>query len=429
MVNRAKVTQLYKDDGKGSIVPWQMFRRQAHESGDDCLVHDRREKSSRLFQLRPYCLLMSDLTFERLCKLLATTHGGYTVWLGAGAGAALTHGKCPSWSVLVETLAGERDKPQNWMALDYPARLDWIAGVMGHASFRKALRGAIIDPMISADLNKDVAAHMGLIGTRAGTVVSFNIDTVSAVPIAAALGGSFVPRAYRSTGYGESPTGFQQFTNGGIVCKPVYFPHGVLDTSGDCVITESEYLSHSMSLAVTTAINQCLGGDLLILGMSLGDRYLREALVRHRHSIREIFWVTNSTEHGSWARGARVHKIPAKHEAIWSGIANSSLEHDNNGELRKLYEGEKGIAARCVRGIESIRKFLAGFEKHIIGMADELLRPEQSASNFVRFVRHCEDLGFDVPQRVLEDDRFAAGWTTGRDPDSQSTIYAGATKP
>jgi hypothetical protein len=65
-------------------------------------------------------------------------------------------------------------------------------------------------------------------------------------------------------------------------------PHGLLDIDGNRVITKSEYLAHGMSLAVGTAVNLCLGGDLLILGMSLDDVYLRDAILLHRRWIRDV---------------------------------------------------------------------------------------------------------------------------------------------
>src|SRR5258708_16531259 len=48
---------------------------------------------------------MAGLSCERLSRFLSTSHGGYTVWLGAGAAIASTKDAAHSWGQLVTTRA------------------------------------------------------------------------------------------------------------------------------------------------------------------------------------------------------------------------------------------------------------------------------------------------------------------------------------
>ncbi len=180
---------------------------------------------------------MPELPFPKLCEFLATTHGGYTVWFGAGAGIAMTRGGSPSWSSLVAGLTVEVDLPAGWESLDYPSRLDWLASQKGHHAFRAALRRAVVEPMLTADIDVQIAKDMAVIGLRAGALVSFNIEIVSAVPFSVGRGGSFVPRAYRRP---EAESMLKSWTGGGVTSSAVFFPHGILDLEGNCVITRSE---------------------------------------------------------------------------------------------------------------------------------------------------------------------------------------------
>ena len=173
---------------------------------------------------------MRDLPFPKLCDFLATTHGGYTIWFGAGVGIAQTRGAAPSWGSMLSGLTTEVDLPPQWPALDYPGRLDWIASRRGHREFRGALRRAIVQPMLSADMDAQVVKDMAVVGLRAGALVSFNVEMVSAIPFSVGRGGSFVARSYRRP---ESESLFRSWTGGGVVGAAVFFPHGLLNLEGN----------------------------------------------------------------------------------------------------------------------------------------------------------------------------------------------------
>jgi hypothetical protein len=259
---------------------------------------------------------------------------------------------------------------------------------------------------------------MAVIGLRAGALVSFNVEMVSAVPIATARGGNFVSRTYRRSP--EAPPFLRHATDGGATCPPVFFPHGLLDMHGDCVFTKSEYDAHRMSLAVGTAVNMCLGGSLLILGMSLDDAYLRDAILHHRRWIKDVFWVTNSGHHDEWARVANVHRVPTDYATMWKKIAETILANDPKNELHEICAGPKGALERAVRGVKTVRAFLKTVESTVTGddVVKQMLEKHRPAQAFAMYRRQCEDLGFDVPAAVRADPRFDLAWTEGDDPDA-----------
>ncbi|HVO26268.1 MAG TPA: hypothetical protein VMW56_21855 [Candidatus Margulisiibacteriota bacterium] len=249
---------------------------------------------------------MKGPTFEQLCKTLATDED-YALWIGAGASMAMSKGKTPSWSKLISDLGAKvpaAKRPAAWQHLSFPDELEFLGAYMGHHEFRKALRAAIVDPLITADLDMAVMLDQSTIAARASGIVSFNIETISAVPFSIAKGGgSFNPRSYTEPG----PYQFLRLRSfPGSATLPVYFPHGLLDLTGRCVMTSSEYALHSISLAVGTAVSVCLGGNLLILGMSLADKYLRDAVLTGRRWLRNVYWVgkVDEFQFREWARVA-----------------------------------------------------------------------------------------------------------------------------
>src|SRR5690606_25782001 len=124
----------------------------------------------------------------------------------------------------------------------------------------------------------EILAAQALIGARSSTLVSFNVEELSALPFHAfSGGGKAVLRTFRD----RKDLGFKSTMEGGPVGRPIYFPHGTL-TMGNLVITQSEYDKFHASATMESAVHLCMGGDLVILGMSLSDSYLRQALLRHR---------------------------------------------------------------------------------------------------------------------------------------------------
>lgn len=185
-----------------------------------------------------------------------------------------------------------------------PRQLEALSNRIGHARFRKELRTSLVLPVGVDQIDFDVFVQQAIIGARASNVVSFNMDSVSGMAFTCGRpGGTTPPRTYlERTQYVAATLG----PTPGPLSAPAYCPHGLLDLYGNCVMTKSEYTKHSMSMAVGTAIHMCLGGDLVILGMSVSDRYLRRALMKNRRWIRSVYWVCDDCPHPEWARVADV---------------------------------------------------------------------------------------------------------------------------
>lgn len=344
------------------------------------------------------------LKFATLCSELANKLGGYTLWLGAGVAKALTKGRAPTWDELTTRLVGSTPLPPHWDTTDYAARLEWISKTLGHEAFRRELRRLVVtDAVLNPDIDEAIVRDMAVIGARAGAIVSFNIEAVSSVPVAASPGGSSVLRPYLR----DQQPPISVPTDGGITSKPVFFPHGLLDIHGECVLTRSEYKAHGITMAVSTAINLCLGGDLVILGMSLGDEYLRDTIVHHRNWIRNVFWIANQHDHEEWARIASVHCVKADHHEVWKGIADA---HRNADRRNELADGSppRDLESRAVRAVRRMQTFLseelpAELDKIAIAYAGN---PSYYGADLVRFARQCRNLGLPVPGAVLNDRRY-----------------------
>ena len=332
-------------------------------------------------------------TFDQLCKYLADLGGGYTLWVGAGASIALTKGATPGWGQLVKDIAddhGRKLEPSN----DMPAQLETLSNEIGHHQFRKELRNRLVGPLKMDGIDKEVLVQQAIIGTRAHAVVSFNIDTLTGMAFTAGRGALTPPRTYLDR---------DSFVAGSFAPRPgplapsAYAPHGLLDVYGNCVMTKSEYLKHGMSLAVGTAVQLCLGGDLLILGMSISDQYLQEALIRHRKWIKDVFWVCSECLHPEWARVADVHVVQATHDEVWRRLAESHIAAEPNGTFAKLPEH---ISKHADEQFGKLLDFIHDMQTAVDDLAATL--PADEPKRLVAFARWCEDLGLDVPEAVAD---------------------------
>ncbi len=338
------------------------------------------------------------LTFDRFTEEVATKRGGYTLWLGAGVAKALCPA-IPTWKELENALASglTAKPPQDWDHRETPARLDWIAGKLGHQAFRRTLREKIVEPMKTGTIDGDIADAMAIVGARAASLVCFNIESVSSLPFIAAHGGDALTiRPYLRPHNHVVKTE----TSPGSVMPPIFFAHGLLDISGDCVMTESEYKIHGMSLAVNTAVSLCLGGDLLILGMSLGDRYLRDAILQQRRWFRQVFWVSRDFEHLEWARAAGVHCIEVDYSRLWSGISEAIVNAAPQSQLAQWWGGP--LRGRAKQLIDAYRSVIVDHEAKLMTEGDKLAaRVGVRAKELVHYARHCVDFGLEIPPSIV----------------------------
>jgi hypothetical protein len=342
-------------------------------------------------------------SFDELCDYLATTGGGYTLWAGAGAAIAATRGACPTWNELV---AGIEASTAHATALisdssDFPTRLEGLSETVGHARFRKELRTRLIDVITPSKIDVGNALDQAVIAARAGALVSFNIDLVSGYLLSVLSGGSkFLPRTLR-----EKSTYGIEFTSNhepGTVGKPVYLPHGTL-FEGNVVITKSEYDRHVGSLAMATAVHLCIGTDLVILGMSLDDAYLREAILQNRRWIHNVFWVNNRFSHEEWSRVARVTCVRADYGLLWAQLARAIILADKGG---RLAENIKMASEQLGDLLERLCNLVSTFGDRIAQLGEQIASQSlYTTEHFADFVQFCEDAGFDIPAVVAHDPR------------------------
>jgi len=353
---------------------------------------------------------MPPADFATVCRLLATEAGGYTLWVGAGAAKAVA--SVPTWAELTDGLLAESTSatPEHWSTLEMPGRLEYLSNELGHARFRMRLRERLLVPMCQPPFDWATAVHQAMIGSRASAVVCFNLDRISGMLFGMGHGGNVAIRTYlpprRQIVRVEVPT------QTGLMSCPVYFPHGLID-EGNCVMTASEYVLHRMTMAAQISVSLCLGGDLLVLGMSLADRYLRDALIEHRAFIRDVYWVTNSDTYRSWARTAGVTIVRAGHCELWPALATTIAESDPELKQRRDI-----LWKRLRPGVESVQSAQLQFpDKFVRAMTERLdmliaTTPDAAAE----VARVFEDLGLQVPQAIT-----AKAATATRDEGSTSS--------
>jgi hypothetical protein len=341
------------------------------------------------------------LSFDDLCPYLATKGGGYTLWVGAGASIAATKGATLGWNDLVENLAVARDieLPRSE---DMPGQLEVLSNKLGHAMFRKELRARLVTPITIDQLDFDVLIQQAIIGARASAVVSFNIESITAMAFTFGRPGArTLPRTYLDH---HDQVGLLPATDPGPLAPPAYAPHGLLDVYGNCVMTKSEYLKHKMSLAVGTAVQFCLGGDLLILGMSMSDGYLQEALIANRRWIKDIYWITGKCEHPEWARVADVTVVQADHSRVWKGIAGSHVDAGPVGDWSQIQDS---LSTQLKPPLATFLETVHGMQARLDDAGALLVADKRYGADAVsQFARRCEDLGLEVPQVIKEDSRY-----------------------
>lgn len=278
---------------------------------------------------------MKSPSFGELCKHLATEGGGFTLWTGAGASIAASGGTLPGWGDLVSDLGGIDEGG------DFPDRLERLSQKLTHRRFRRELRERLIASTNPTAFDHENLLDQAVIAARAGALVSFNIEFFAASAHCLMRGTeTFLPRTFRQ----RTPfaVNLSVSTNSGLVGAPIYFPHGLL-LEGSVVLTRSEYDRHVGSLAMTTAVHLCIGGDLVILGMSLADAYLRAAILQNRQWLRSVYWLgeVSSFQFHEWARVADVTCVQADNSDVWSQMAAAMVGADTGGMLRQWRDARR----------------------------------------------------------------------------------------
>lgn len=339
--------------------------------------------------------MVAERSFDRVCQRLATVGGGFTLWLGAGASVAATRATLPTWHALVADLSAT---PTDG---DFPDRLERLSQELTHAEFRKQLRLRLLGSVDVSSFDCDNLVQQAVIAARAGALVSFNIEFLSAAALCLLRGGeNFLPRTLEE----RSPFGVDvtSDTRPGIVGSPIYFPHGLL-LKGNTVLTKSEYDRHCASFAMATAVHLCIGADLLILGMSLDDSYLRDAILQNRRWIRDVLWIgeRDRFRHTEWARVAHVTCVDAPNADVWSRLNSAILDSDEGEKtLTKWAEGRRG---QLTGFINSVLEHRDSFPVRLQTKAQTLLAegacPMAKAAMLADF---CVATGHDVPSDLAQ---------------------------
>jgi hypothetical protein len=338
---------------------------------------------------------------EEIAEALATEAGGFTLWIGAGASIALTNRATPTWSGLVSAVAAAHGAKSFGLTGDFPSDLENLSQSITHQIFRKELRQRLIEPIVKS-ISIDNAVCQALIGARASTIVSFNLEFFSSFPLTSMkCGAQFVARTFRErSAYSMD---LEPKAGGGVVSAPIYFPHGLLDY-GAIVMTKSEYDRHQGSLAVSTAVHLAIGGDLVILGMSLGDAYLRDSILQSRRWLRNIYWLGDKFDYLEWARVANVTLVPAPHDTVWSILSEAVLANDSSGKMKGWIPK---LRDELPEYYEDMREWTSKYTTSLHDFGAKLAStPEATSDHVTTFASHCIDIGIDVPSEILADPRY-----------------------
>lgn len=277
--------------------------------------------------------------------------GTSCLWVGAGVGLQLANSEDgpPTWSNLVVAMeqdAGLVPPP----ALEFSARLDAVLTKFGRIRFQRELRKRILIPLASSiteqwkindsapPQNMRVLAQLGVL---ANPIVNFNVETLTSGAVVAGTG-PWNPIVFKPpVPDAMSSSSSTRHCNGRRHLRRVYHPHGALDTSGICVMSDREYRAMNGTLALQIAVHSAFGLDLVIVGMSLDDRYLREQLEQFRAQIRTVTWVTDQkfpededNETRAWCYRSGITIEHVEWSAFWDAIEASSLPLPDPSWLR-----------------------------------------------------------------------------------------------
>lgn len=271
------------------------------------------------------------MDFKAALKLMKKN--SYCLWVGAGVSKYIGiagNVNIPDWSeitTLIEAKAGLTSPAVS----DFAERLE-IAGRSlttdeFDAFIREGLHYKICLAIVLSAANQlkdpDVvplfARRLAKLALKANPIVSFNLEIYSSILLGTPCGpiairylsgdptARFVSRSYEPQfGARLYGTRFQRI---------VYHPHGAIeqDAAGMYVMKRSQYDTHEGSLAFQLAIHNTFASNLVIVGMSLNDKYLRDQIQKHRRYIGEIIWFTRDgstdADINTWAADTGIERV------------------------------------------------------------------------------------------------------------------------
>lgn len=253
-------------------------------------------------------------TTEPDVTLQILKYSTYCLWVGAGISCQLARSgdaTMRDWTGLVEYIEAQAGIVSQ-IKDDLPWRLRECQKKIGMTRFQRYLREELFvklcEAIIKAAQERRTTGcvystefrQIASLGFRANPIVSFNIEHLSSIALARA-GGPCETRCfrmqpclefgYKSDSY-DPPSGESGFR------RLIYHPHGLITESGQCVMGADTYAIHGQdsSLGLRMAVHAAFDSFLVIVGMSMGEEYLRDQLTRHIDHIGKIYWFTDKCE-------------------------------------------------------------------------------------------------------------------------------------
>lgn len=260
---------------------------------------------------------------------------GFCLWVGAGLSKQISGGYAdvPLWEKItrdMEINAGLKIIEKD----DFPHRLQKCYDVIGHENFHKFLRKQYYTELckavliqadertLSEDFIPPEVRQLAALGQIANPIVSFNIEPISSLLLARPGGPVRI--------LDSSPKGkpfkrqelFEKFQ------RIVYHPHGLATDLP--VMTSNQYKSNELTLAFGLAVHSAFRNNLVIVGMSLDDEYLREQLAQFRSQIERVIWFNSNFPEklSTWAKKNHIIMVTINWKDFWNrwGGLNVSID-------------------------------------------------------------------------------------------------------
>lgn len=330
---------------------------------------------------------------------------GYCLWVGAGIGvhaSSAGNEKVPTWAALAENLelAAELDHQSD---LSLPERLDLVLHALGRERFQRELRERIYDPLArslleaartcgknQADPIPREVRQLARLGARANPIVNFNVE-----PMTSLLLGGAEPHAIRCfvppvPGGSSLLSGVGHRTQSERFNRSIYHPHGAVTVSGICVMTASEYRAMRGTLALQLAVHAAFQTDLVIVGMSLDDDYLREQLACFRDQIPFVWWFTVDAPRPDVEKWCLVNRIAVVRPESWSAFWEAV-------EVKLPTPEHLSIANNWLFTVSEASSVLSGHAHHA-HILSEFRKLGSTEAELVGWKRALEMRGYPIPE-------------------------------
>ncbi len=290
------------------------------------------------------------MDYNEALEIMKHNSDGYCLWVGAGVSLHLAgFNGLPLWSDLVKELQAETTIED--LEGDYPSQLLQLLNSVGRTRFQRFLRENILEKLSKSIINQaklyqnpdscvpNPVRQIAHLGSLANPIVNFNIETFTSI-LLAGPGGPYEVK-YFTPELPETIKGFVPRTSksrAGMFRRHILHPHGAIDHSGICIMTASEYDSMNGTLAFQLAIHAAFSSNLVIMGMSLEDEYLRNQISDFRQQLRKVLWFVGSLseknrEIRKWAINNKIEVIEIENwTSFWKSV-ESTLPGPNEIEL------------------------------------------------------------------------------------------------